>query len=218
MGNNTIIKLEKVNLKFKDKNILSDYSLEIAENEVVCFKAPSGFGKTSILNLLMGFIKPDSGTIVVDGLVLSPATIHEIRKKFAWLPQNYNLFATKTVAQAIESSFEHHCNKRIKPNKDEIVNSLNLLNLESDILEKTFDKISGGERQRIGILISKLMKRRILLLDEPTSALDKDSKEKIIDFLLKDCNSTIVSASHDDDWLSACTIIEDLEKGERHGA
>jgi ABC-type lipoprotein export system ATPase subunit len=69
-------------------------------------------------------------------------------------------------------------------------------------LKNSYDSLSGGEKQRIGLIICKLLKRKIILLDEPSSALDKDTALKAIDFVFYLAETTIISISHDERWLA----------------
>jgi putative ABC transport system ATP-binding protein len=74
------------------------------------------------------------------------------------------------------------------------------LELEKDILEKNFETLSGGEKQRIGILIALMLGRDIFLLDEATSALDSGLKKKVVDNFLKNEDWTVFIISHDKEW------------------
>jgi ATPase subunit of ABC transporter with duplicated ATPase domains len=78
-------------------------------------------------------------------------------------------------------------------------------------LNNQFRDISSGEKQRIGLIIGKLLQRDLLLLDEPTSALDSESTSRAIEYILHDNNLTVLTASHDDRWVEACSTIIDLE-------
>ena len=77
-------------------------------------------------------------------------------------------------------------------------------------MDSSFDEISGGEKQRIGIMICKLLKRDIMLLDEPTSALDKVNLGSVVEYLCAENETTMLSASHDDEWLRHCDNIIEL--------
>ena len=74
------------------------------------------------------------------------------------------------------------------------------LELNQDILEKNFENLSGGEKQRIGILIALMLERDVFLLDEVTSALDSELKKKVVDHFLKHKDWTLFIISHDREW------------------
>ncbi len=87
---------------------------------------------------------------------------------------------------------------------------LEKLNLNKSILNQNFSDISGGEKQRLGIMICKLINRPIMILDEPTSALDKENISTIAQYLCYDNDKTILSASHDDEWVQKCNKIIEI--------
>jgi putative ABC transport system ATP-binding protein len=86
------------------------------------------------------------------------------------------------------------------------------LELEKDILDKNFENLSGGEKQRIGILIALLLERDIFLLDEATSALDSELKKKVVDHFLKHEEWTLFIISHDREWERDKVEIVEIEK------
>ncbi|MGA2297971.1 MAG: ABC transporter ATP-binding protein [FCB group bacterium] len=206
-----VLSLRNIELSFQDKTIIKDFNLVLTKGEKVALKGRSGSGKTSILNLIMGFGNPDTGEIKYHDKILAKNDFSRIRKKICWLPQNVNIFGRGKVENIINFPFSFHENKKLKPSKNELESLLAGLNLDTDILNKDFENISGGERQRIGILLCKLLKRELILLDEPTSALDKESIEKMQEMILKDAELTVLSASHDDDWLAYCDRVIDIE-------
>jgi ATPase subunit of ABC transporter with duplicated ATPase domains len=93
------------------------------------------------------------------------------------------------------------------PADSEIRHMLVELGLNDNILSKEFQKISGGEKQRIGLLICKLLKRPLILLDEPTSALDYSAIGRAVDFMLGDRSFAVLSISHQSEWLDRCDKI-----------
>lgn len=205
MQNEIILKAEKLGLNFSGRNLFCDLSFEIRAGESLCLSSPSGKGKTSLMGCVMGFVPGFKGNINVCGLELNKHNISAIRKKIAWLPQNFSLQGRLTVRDALMLPFSYAANSRLKPSKEKLVDELARLDLESSILNNNFSQISGGEKQRIGLIICKLLKRPLLLLDEPTSALDKSSKLRLIDYLIKSGDSALLSASHDEDWVAACS-------------
>jgi putative ABC transport system ATP-binding protein len=205
-----MISYQNISLKFEDRQLIEGLSFDIAKGEKTALKGRSGSGKTTLLNMAMGFAKPDDGKIFIDGLEVSGANISHLRKQMCWLPQSIAGFNTVSVASLLNHPFSFHTNKRIAPSADNIESSLLALNLEKDIINQPLDKISGGEKQRLGLIICKLLKRKIILLDEPTSALDKESLRLVGGFIMQDPELTVLSASHDDEWLKYCNKIIEL--------
>ena len=86
-----IISLENIIHSFDGRQILNNLSLSVARGEKLIFNAPSGFGKSTIFNMIMGFVKPDSGKVIVDNIEVTEETVESVRKKIAFVPQNMAL-------------------------------------------------------------------------------------------------------------------------------
>ena len=102
----------------------------------------------------------------------------------------------QTVREFIYAPFEYQVNKSIRPTADRIEYWFDALNLKTGILDHPISTVSGGEKQRIGILTVLLMQRPVLFLDEPVAALDAKTKKKVVDLLLGQGQQTILSTSH----------------------
>lgn len=211
MQNDIILKTENLGLNFSGRKLFCDLSFELLTGDSLCLSSPSGKGKTSLMGSIMGFISGFSGKIYICGLEHNKYNISAIRKKISWLPQNFNLQGRLTVEEALTLPFAYPANSRHRPSKENLVDELARLDLEASILKNNFSQISGGEKQRIGLIICKLLKRPLLMLDEPTSALDKNSKLRLIDYLVKPGDFAILSASHDEDWVEACSKVIELK-------
>jgi putative ABC transport system ATP-binding protein len=207
-----MIELKNIKLSFNGKNIFDDLSLKIERGEKVTLKGPSGSGKTSILNLIMHFISADSGEIFVNEELQTKSNISQIRKNITWLPQNTSILGRGTVEEVMLRPFNFSANEEIQPVKDDLIKNLEKVGLNETILESKVEDISGGEKQRIGLIICKMLKRPIMLLDEPTSALDDSSKNLAVDFLFDEEEQTILSTSHDDHFLKKCDRIVELKR------
>jgi ABC-type lipoprotein export system ATPase subunit len=155
-------------------------------------------------------IRPDSGRIVVNNNEINSRNINAIRKNFAWLPQNFNVLRADNVRASILAPFSFAANRKSMPAESDIISSLEMLGLDRSILDNSIDNVSGGEKQRIGLIICRLLRKPIMIADEPTSALDRDSKLRVIDYILNDKELTVLSSSHDDEWVSHCGKIIEL--------
>lgn len=194
-----MIQIKNINLSFGKKEVFSNLSLTIKQGEKVILNAPSGKGKSSLLKIIMGFLKPDSGEVLVAEKLISAQNIKEIRAKIAYLPQDIS-FPKMKVEDFIKSVLSYESNKSISYEKNKVEDSLEALMLPKDVLTQDTTSLSGGEKQRIGILIMQLLNREIFLLDEVTSALNSELKIFIADYFLK-MKQTIIIVSHDDVWL-----------------
>lgn len=193
-----MIKIKNIYLSFGDKKIFTDFSLVIKKGEKVLLNAPSGKGKSSLLKIIMGFVKVDSGEVYIADKLLSPDNIKEIRAKIAYLPQDIALPKMK-VEDFIKSVLAYESNRKICYCREQVEAMLEDLMLPKDTLTQRTGSLSGGEKQRIGILIMQLLNREVFLLDEVTSALNSQLKEFITDYFLR-MEQTIIVVSHDEVW------------------
>ncbi len=197
-----MIQYKDVSIQYGDITILENFNLEIARNEKVVLWGKSGCGKSSLLSMIPGFTRPASGSVIVDNKAITSKTIADIRQKIAWLPQEAAL-PFESVKELIYSPFNYKSNKADIPEKNVILECFGKLGLASSLFDKRVNEVSGGELQRIMIVIAALLNKEILLLDEPTSALDPDSIEKVIAFFQSMKNTTMLAISHDRHFINS---------------
>lgn len=202
--------LRNVAVAYDNKPIFSPVSFELNTGEKIAISGPSGKGKSSLFNVLLGFEHRYQGEVLLEGKPLSPVVIQDVRKQVAWLPQEINVLPTQTVREFIYNPFEYQVNKHKRPTTNQIESRFEELDLKTEILDHTIGSISGGEKQRIGILTVLLLQRSILFLDEPVSALDARMKKKVVDLLLGNKQLTVLSTSHDAVWNDHCNKIVTL--------
>ena len=205
-----LLSIKNIDIGFNGKSLISGLSFDIEKGDKLVFKGKSGSGKTSLLNMITGFVRPTYGSILFEGSALQKSNLNDLRKKLAYLPQQIS-FNNYEVKQFLEMPFGFANNMPLTPTDKKILEYFSLFDLDQDILNSKMQDISGGEKQRVALISCLLLQRKILLLDEPVSALDKNSKNKVIEYLLGMENLTIISASHDPDWLAACNKIIDLD-------
>lgn len=186
-------------------------NFDVLKSQKIAITGQSGIGKSTLLSLMMGLIQPGSGIVEVNNQKMTVTTINKIRSLIAWLPQNVNILGKGKVEMLFTEIFNYKINRRVKPTNKNIIDLLYQLNLNNDILTNNFESLSGGEKQRIGIIICLLLKRPILILDEPTSALDELTKQKVADLIFNKNDLTVVTCSHDADWLKRCDLVYKIE-------
>ena len=160
--NNSIVPLGElkgavkfVNVDFKypdsDKNTLSDFTLDVKPGESIALVGESGAGKSTVLNLLIGFIPPVSGKILIDGINMVNLDINEYRHQIAVVPQNTILFSG-TILDNIAYGLEHVTEKEVM----EVIKDVGLEDMIEKLPDGIYtqlgehgDKLSGGQRQRI---------------------------------------------------------------------
>lgn len=194
-----MIKLEQVNLKLKQQPIFRNLNLHIEKNKKILLKMPSGAGKSTLLKVIMGYIPVNSGRILIDGEILGQNNIDLLRQKFAYIGQNI-FFTEESVEKYIELIFSFQKNKGIRLSNSTLYELLKNFDLDKSILKKSPSLLSGGEKQRLALILVLLLDKEILLLDEVTSGLDHDLKIKVIE-IIKDLNKTVIISSHDNQWL-----------------
>ncbi len=189
-----MIQCKDINLSFSGKIIFDNLNISIASGENVCISGPSGIGKSTLLKLIQGYVIPDEGSIQINDQELSAATIKEIRGSIVWIPQNVNLPVNNGGDLIKLMNLQ---------SKEDIINSTGeKLGLEKDIIFKDFGLISGGQKQRIIISICLSLDKKIILMDEPTSSLDDASINLLIKLVKSLKGKTIISASHNNLWLT----------------
>lgn len=184
-----MIKFNNVDFKYKNKNILNSFNLEIQDGERICLFAPSGYGKTTILRLIMGLEKPNKG--IISGLE---------NKKIAVTFQEDRLIPHKTVYNNV-ALFGG------EDGADDILNELGL----SDAKNLYPAQLSGGMARRTAIARTLNAKGDIYIFDEPFNGIDRENTEKTAHSILKrtrDKTFIMVSHSKTEAQLLNCKIID----------
>jgi putative ABC transport system ATP-binding protein len=214
--------IELKNIKFSYPNSdfhLSINNLSIDAGQKTAVIGPSGFGKTTMLNLLAGIIIPSEGKISVKNNLVNQLSDNERRdyriKEIGFVFQDFKLLEYLSVLDNILLPFRINkslrLTKEIRENAHVLAESINI----KDKLSKHPSKLSHGERQRVAICRALLNKPSIILADEPTGNLDPANKAHIMDILFEYVNnysSTLITVTHDHALLSGFDKVIDFEK------
>ena len=212
------IKFEKINYYLKKENkILDNINLKVESNTVVSLIGKNGSGKTTILEILSGLKKPNSGKIVIGDIVINKKEQYDKNKlynKIFFRSINNSEFSKKTVKEEIK----YFLNLRnIKITKEDMYKYLKLLGLEEEFLNQNIKSLSDGKKALLNILITLLVPNDILLYDEPTIYLDNKNKNRIIKLmknLSKNYNKTILIISRDIEFVhKVSNQVVVLDKG-----
>ncbi len=195
-----MVTINNLNISFGNEVVHKNFSLSVKRGEKLAIAGESGRGKTTLLNVLAGFIPQYEGEISVDGIVLSSKTVYEIRSKMAWLPQDTSL-NLDSVEELLLAPFDFLQNRDNKPTKEDIAAIFHAFDLSEELLSKKVSEISGGQKQRVILASCMLLNKPLLLIDEPTSALDNAVKEKVANYILKRDNITVIAVTHDHYWI-----------------
>lgn len=193
----SIIKVDKLTFRYKDKFIFDKFSLEIKEGEWISISGPNGSGKSTLIKILSGLINVESETIIC-GLKLNKDNIYNIRKNIGIIFDNpENLFLCETVYDDIAFTLENLCvsPSEIRARVREIANELKISNL----LKKSPEDLSGGEKVKVALACALIHNPKILILDEALSSIDEKEKNRILKILDKKHKEglTIINVVHD---------------------
>jgi putative ABC transport system ATP-binding protein len=149
---------------------------------------------------LIGGAVPTAGTVLFNETPLNVRTLPHLRQRVAFIGQEPILGATG-VRDALLLPFSFRANRNRSPSEERVQKVLESLLLPPDILNKQTAVISGGEKQRLAVARALLLEKTVFVLDEVTSALDPQSRRAVLG-LLKHPELTLLSVSHDPEWLS----------------
>jgi putative ABC transport system ATP-binding protein len=224
-----LIRVSKVSKHYEGKRgvtALHELDLVIDRGEMVAIVGASGSGKSTLLNLIGALDRPTSGSIEIDGVLLSGVSDNELTKirrdKIGFIFQFFNLLPTLTAMEnvALPLHLRGWDSKKIKARAQELL-SLVKLGERTDHLP---EEMSGGERQRIAIARALSIYPPILLADEPTGNLDTHTTCEILQLigeLHQQLHATVVMVTHDPSVADTCSrritirdgqIVEDLRR------
>ena len=201
MPTKDIISFENVSFSYSKIPVLENVSFKVKEFASACILGPNGGGKSTLLKLILGLIKPATGKVRVFNSF--PASV---RMKIGYMPQYTSfdsLFPITVMGVVLTGRVEKHlCGRYSQKDKETALEVLNLLNLEN-LINKNFSSLSGGQRQRVLIARALVSEPELLLLDEPTVNVDPGVGEDLIEILGKLSKKvTILTVSHDLGFVS----------------
>ncbi|MFU8835681.1 MAG: ABC transporter ATP-binding protein [Roseovarius sp.] len=210
------ISVHDLRFAYEGHNVLSGLDLDIPANRITTLVGPSGSGKTTIIDLVIGLLRPDSGEILIDGVPFETIDLHAWRRMVGYVPQETVLLhdtilhnvtlgdpaiSEAQVVAALEKAgawgFVSEFPERL-----------------ATVVGERGGRLSGGQRQRIAIARALINGPRLLILDEATSALDTESEAAIIATLqvLKD-DLTILAITHNESLAKGADVVHRLEVG-----
>jgi zinc transport system ATP-binding protein len=192
----TAVSVQHLSFSYQEISVLKDISFEIQQGQFIGIIGPNGGGKTTLLKLLLGFLKPVSGTIKIFGE--DPWNAHS---KVAYVPQSLRFdkqFPISVLELVLQGRLNHlpwyGCFS--KQDKEIALNALERVGL-ADLSKRPFGSLSGGQAQRTLIARALTSEPELLLLDEPTASVDVKAESEIYEILKKLQGSmTILMVTH----------------------
>jgi phospholipid/cholesterol/gamma-HCH transport system ATP-binding protein len=197
-----MVKIEHINKSFDDKTVLDDINFTFEQGKTNLIIGKSGAGKTVLLKILVGLLKPSSGDIYYNDILfnkLDKKKIREIRMNVGMLFQGSALFDSMTVEQNISFPMDMFTNMTKKEKLDRVNYCLDRVDLAGSN-EKYPAELSGGMQKRIGIARAIVFKPKYLFCDEPNSGLDPRNSimiDELIQGITKEHNITTIINTHD---------------------
>jgi ABC-2 type transport system ATP-binding protein len=189
-----VIEVKDISKSYGSVCALNDVNLKIAAGEIVGLLGPNGAGKTTIIKVLTGYLQPDSGEAIVDGLNVLENPL-DVQAQIGYLPENAPLYPEQTV----QSYLKMMADLRYIPDEDQpasISEAVRSVGLE-EYLTRPIGQLSKGFRQRVGLAQAILHKPRLLILDEPTVGLDPTQIVEIRRLIKRLAqNSTVLFSTH----------------------
>lgn len=191
-----VLELENISKSFGEKHVLNNLSISISQGEFVTFLGPSGCGKTTMLKIIAGLEKADSGKVTLNGTDIS--SLPPEKRMLNTVFQNYALFPHMNVEKNIEYGLKIKGTDK-KTRKTLVKDMLSLVKL-SGYEKRSVQSLSGGEKQRVAIARAAINKPSVLLLDEPLGALDLQLRQYLqneLKQLQKALKMTFIYITHD---------------------
>ncbi|OCL28112.1 ABC transporter [Orenia metallireducens] len=196
-----ILKVNNLSFSYGEAKLIKDVSFTVERGELFGIIGPNGSGKSTLLKLLSNIIKKEGGEIFLLGKELNQYRRKELAKVLAVLPQSTEVnfdFSVKDIVEMGRHPYLRNWQGITQVDKRVIERALRLTNT-IDLVDKSINSISGGERQRVLLARALVQEAELLLLDEPTSALDINYQIEIFELLVKlrKEGTTIVVVLHD---------------------
>lgn len=191
-----IIEIKNLDKSFREVHAVNDLSLKVKEGELFAFLGVNGAGKSTTISIMCGTLPKDGGEVIIDGKNVD-TDMNEITKELGVVFQTSVLDAKLSVKDNLMSraSLYGIMGAEAKQRIKELASLLNF----TDLLNRTFEKLSGGQRRRIDVARALLHRPRILILDEPTTGLDPEARKtlwQVITDLRKQENMTVFLTTH----------------------
>lgn len=218
-----MIKFENISKKFDKKQVLTDVSFQIEEDEIVGLYGDSGCGKSTVAKIACGLVVPDGGQVYADGIALYDKKFKYDRRTGLNIQMVYQqpfsaLDPSQKILRGFEELIRYHRFAKDKKDVSALIDkTCALVELDKSILNHLPHQISGGEAQRIAIAKALLFKPKLIIMDEATSMLDATTQANVLAMLKRELakfDGSMLLISHDDELVNFyCSKIYDMQDG-----
>ena len=197
-----LVRLQNIGVSFGDLTVHRDISFSLTEGESITLLGPSGIGKTLILKMVIGLLRPTKGVLSLLGTEiqgLSESALRPLRKNVGMLFQGAALFDSLNVFENVAYALREEGDYEEDVIHDIVHEKLRWIGLP-DINKKFPSELSGGQKKRVGLARALVTQPRIMLFDEPTTGLDPTAIRLIDDLIVRlnqDLGTTCISVTHD---------------------
>jgi len=203
-----MLKLQSISKKYGNQQILEDVDFSVGENEFISIVGKSGVGKSTLLSILSGLVKPDSGRILFNGKDITDFNEEQLAEfrllNIGIVFQDFKIIPSLSVFDNVYLALHPRSDFTKEQKKEMVKEIVELVELENK-LDEVVDNLSGGEKQRVAIARSLVGKPKLVLADEPTGNLDEKTSETIVKLFQKlhtELNTTFIVITHDKDVAS----------------
>jgi len=196
------IEVKQVSFSYLDELVLHDVDLSVGAGEMAGLIGPNGSGKTTLIKLVSGVLKPGQGEVKLDGSNLSQLKRKTVARSVAVVPQQFHIPFAFTVGEVVmlgRIPFIRALAGETAVDRDAVSAAVEVVGI-GELVERRFDELSGGERQKVILAMALAQQPKLLLLDEPILHLDITHQIEILE-LVKSLNDeqgiTVIAAMHD---------------------
>ena len=202
MQDTVVLDAQAISVRLGKSPVLNDVTLSIPRGTVTAIIGPNGSGKSTLLRTLARLLRPETGSVLLDGAAIARMSPGHVARQIATLPQSPGAVPGMTVQELVEQGrYPHTGPLRMRSDRDHAAVERALkLTSSRHFRHRLLDSLSGGERQRVWIALALAQEPRILLLDEPTTFLDMNHQIQVLNLirtLNREHGLTVVMVLHD---------------------
>ncbi len=179
----SLLSIKNLNFSYGSRKILRDISFEIKPGTVTCLLGPNGCGKTTLIDCILGYLKPESGTIDLQGVSINSLSPKKLARLAAFVPQHHEKHFPFSVSDFILMGRTAHLGMFDHPNEDDRQKVYGLLSRMGrlSMADHDYSELSGGETQMVLIMRALIQESPLIVMDEPTSHLDFKNELLLLD-------------------------------------